>query len=131
MRIVLMCRIGLTCLGLLLSVASAQADKVVASGKLLLLYEAYSTNPDCSSAGNVVLRVAQSPEHGRVSIRQTGVFPRFPEANPRSACNRRRVPGVQATYTSQRGYLGPDFVVLEALFPAGRGVRMRFPIRVM
>lgn len=131
MRIVLMCRIGLTCLGLLLSVVSAQADKVVASGKLLLLYEAYSTNPDCSSAGNVVLRVAQSPEHGRVSIRQTGVFPRFPEANPRSACNRRRVPGVQATYTSQRGYLGPDFVVLEALFPAGRGVRMRFPIRVM
>ena len=89
-------RIVLTSLGLLLSVVAARADKVVASGRPLMLYEAYSTNPDCSSAGQVVLRVAQSPEHGRVSIRQTGVFPRFPEANPRSACNRRRVPGVQA-----------------------------------
>ena len=66
-----------------------------------------------------------------VSIHPAGVFPRFPEANPRSVCNRRRVPGVQATYVSQRGYIGPDFVVLEALFPAGRGVRVTLPIRVM
>jgi hypothetical protein len=61
-------RTVLTCVGLLLSVVAAQADKVVASGRPLMLYEAYSTNPDCSSAGNVVLRVAQSPEHGRVSM---------------------------------------------------------------
>jgi hypothetical protein len=38
---------------------------------------------------------------------------------------------VQAIYVSQRGYLGTDYVVLEALFPAGRGVRIRLPIRVM
>jgi len=124
-------RIVWTVLGLLLSIVSAHADKVVASGRPLMLYQAYSTNPDCSSAGTVVLRVAQSPEHGRVNIHPTGVFPKFPEANPRSVCNRRRVPGVEATYVSQRGYLGSDFVVLEALFPAGRGVRLRFPIRVM
>jgi len=124
-------RIVWTVLGLLLSIVSAHADKVVASGRPLMLYQAYSTNPDCSSAGTVVLRVAQLPEHGRVSIHPTGVFPKFPEANPRSVCNRRRVPGVEATYVSQRGYLGSDFVVLEALFPAGRGVRLRFPIRVM
>jgi hypothetical protein len=126
-----MMRIVWTVLGLLLSIVSAHADKVVASGRPLMLYQAYSTNPDCSSAGTVVLRVAQSPEHGRVNIHPTGVFPKFPEANPRSVCNRRRVPGVEATYVSQRGYLGSDFVVLEALFPAGRGVRLRFPIRVM
>ena len=124
-------RIGLIVLGLLLSMGAAHADKVVASGRPLLLYQAYSTNPDCSSAGTVVLRIAQAPEHGRVSIRQAGVFQRFPESNPRSACNRRRVSGVEATYVSQRGYLGPDLVVLEALFPAGRGVSIRLPIRVM
>jgi hypothetical protein len=118
-------------LGLLLSMASAQAQKMVASGRPLMLYEAYATNPDCSSAGTVVLRVSEPPEHGRVTIRQTGVFPRFPEANPRNICNRRRVSGMQATYVSQRGYIGPDFTVLEALFPAGRGVRVRVPIRVM
>jgi hypothetical protein len=124
-------RIALTVLGLLLSIVSAQADKAVASGRPLKLYHAYSTNPDCSSAGAVVLRVVQPPEHGRVSISQTGVFPSFPESNPRSVCNRRRVSGVQATYVSQRGYLGPDFVVLQILFPAGRESNVSIAIRVM
>jgi hypothetical protein len=121
----------LTVLGLLLSIVSAQAEKVVASGKPLQLYQAAATNPDCSSAGAVVLRVAQPPAHGRISIRQTGVFPNFSAANPRSACNRRRVSGVQAIYVSERGYTGPDLVVLQALFPAGRGVNVTFSIRVM
>jgi hypothetical protein len=118
-------------LGLLVSAASAHAEKVVASGKPLILYQANATNPDCTSAGTVVIRVAEPPEHGRVSIRQTGVFPNFAEANLRSVCNRRRVPGVEAIYVSQRGYTGSDFTVLEVLFPAGRGVRVRLPIRVM
>jgi hypothetical protein len=116
---------------LVLSLSSAHAQKVVASGKPLLLYQAWATNPDCTSAGTVVMRVAQPPEHGRVTIRQTGVFPRFPESNLRSVCNRRRVPGVQAIYVSQRGYLGPDFTALEVLFPAGRAVSVRLPVRVM
>ena len=118
-------------LGLVLSLSPAHAQKVVASGRPLMLYQAWATNPDCTSAGTVVVRVAQPPEHGRLSIRQTGVFPRFPESNLRSACNRRRVPGVLATYVSQRGYVGPDLAVLEVLFPAGRGVRVTLPIRVM
>ena len=116
---------------LLWSAGMAHAAKVVASGRPLMLYQAYATNPDCTSAGTVVLRVAQSPEHGRVAIRQTGVFPRFTENNVRNVCNRRRVPGIEAVYTSQRGYLGSDTVVLEALFPAGRGVRVVIPIQVM
>jgi hypothetical protein len=124
-------RIVVIMLGLVVSMASAHAEKVVASGRPLMLYQAYATNPDCTSAGTVVVRVAQPPEHGRVTIRQTGVFPRFAELNPRSVCNRRRVPGIQATYVSQRGYIGSDFIVLEALFPAGRGVRVTLPIRVM
>jgi hypothetical protein len=117
-------------LGLLLSMTSAHAQKIVASGRPLILYRAWSTNPDCTSAGTVVMRVAQQPEHGRVSIRQTGVFPRFAESNIRSVCNRRRVPGAQATYVSQRGYIGPDFTSLEVLFPAGRAISVRLPIQV-
>jgi hypothetical protein len=124
-------RLLLVVFGLLVSIKAAHATKVVASGRPLLLYQAWATNPDCTSAGTVVLRVSQAAQHGRVSIRQTGVFPRFPESNVRSACNRRRVPGVEAVYVSQRGYLGDDLVVLEALFPAGRGVRVTVPIRVM
>jgi hypothetical protein len=124
-------RIALAVLGLLLSIVSAQADKAVASGRPLKLYHAYSTNPDCSAAGTVVLRVTQPPQHGRVSVSHTGVFPNFPESNLRNACNRRRVAGVQATYVSQRGYLGPDFVVLQALFPNGRERSVSISINVM
>jgi hypothetical protein len=124
-------RVATLVLVLLFSFAPAYAQKVVASGRPLMLYEAYSTNPDCSSAGAVVVRVAQGPEHGRVSVRPTGIFPKFPESNPRSVCNRRRVAGMQATYVSQRGYTGPDHVVLEALFPAGQGRRITMSIRVM
>jgi hypothetical protein len=126
-----MMRIALAILGLLLSIVSAQADKAVASGRPLKLYHAYSTNPDCSSAGAVVMRVTQQPLHGRVSIGHTGVFPSFPESNPRNVCNRRRVAGVQAIYVSQRGYLGPDFVVLQVLFPAGRSSNVSIAINVM
>ena len=124
-------RILLIVLGLFLSTSAAYADKAVASGRPLQLYHAYATNPDCSSAGTVVLRVVQAPEHGRVSVHQTGVFPNFPPSNPRNACNRRRVPGVAATYVSQRGYLGSDFVVLQVLFPAGRESTITVPINVM
>jgi hypothetical protein len=124
-------RIVYVVVGLLLSIVSARAEKLVAPGKPLILYQAWATNPDCTSAGHVVVRIAQAPEHGRVSIRTAAVFPHFPEDNLRSVCNRRRVPGVTATYVSQRGYLGSDLVVLEALFPAGRGVRVTVPIRVM
>ena len=124
-------RVACLVLVLLFSIAPAHAQKVVASGRPLMLYEANSTNPDCSSAGAVVLRVAQGPEHGRVGVRSTGVFPRFPESNPRSVCNRRRVAGMRATYVSQRGYIGPDAVVLEVLFPNGQGRRVTMSIRVM
>ena len=115
-----MTRIVWVALGLLLSIGAAHADKVVVSGKPLMLYQASSTNPDCSSAGNVVLRVTQAPGHGRVTIRRASLFPKFSEANPRSACNRRRVAGVEATYVSQRGYLGPDFVVIASFLPDAR-----------
>ena len=124
-------RIVLVVIGFLLSVASAQAEKVVVSGRPLILYHAFATNPDCSVSGPIVMRVSQAPEHGRVSIHSASMFPNYPATGPRSECNRRRVRGVEATYVSQRGYIGPDIVVLEIFFPAGRGIRATLPIRVM
>jgi hypothetical protein len=117
--------------GLLLSVGVARAEKVVPSGKPLILSQVAAVNPDCTSTGDMVMRVAQGPEHGRVSIRHTGIFPNFPASNVRSACNRRRVRGVQAIYVSQRGYLGWDTVVLESFGPLGRGWRTTIQIHVM
>jgi hypothetical protein len=114
----------------LLSTVAAHAEKVAASGHPLILFSASATNPDCTSLGAVVMRVTQPPEHGRVTIRPAGVFPTFPESNVRSACNRRRVPGMLATYTSQRGYTGSDYVAIQVLFPNGRESNVRLPIEV-
>jgi hypothetical protein len=65
-----------------------------------------------------------------VTIRSAGVFPTFPEGNVRSACNRRRVPGMVATDVSQRGYTGLDYVAIQILFPNGRESNVRLPIEV-
>ncbi|ABQ33026.1 MULTISPECIES: hypothetical protein [Bradyrhizobium] len=124
-------RILLVVVGLLLSAVAAHAERVIPSGKQLILFNATSVNPDCSALGNVEVRVAQGPEHGKVSIRRTRVFPNYAAVNLRSACNARRVAGVLVTYVSQRGYVGDDLVVIEVFFPNGRAQRTTIAIRVV
>ena len=124
-------RILLVVVGLLLSAVAAHAERGIPSGKQLILFNATSVNPDCSALGNVEVRVAQGPEHGKVSIRRTRVFPNYAAVNLRSACNARRVAGVLVTYVSQRGYVGDDLVVIEVFFPNGRAQRTTIAIRVV
>jgi hypothetical protein len=124
-------RFVLVALGLLLShPASAQISKIAASGSPILLLQVYSTNPDCSAAGRPVVRPTQSPEHGRMTITHTSVFPNFPQSNVRSTCNKRRVPGVVIRYVSQRGYTGTDAAAFEVYFPGGQARRASFFITV-
>ena len=53
--------------------AIAQTRTVVA-GMPFKLHEAYATNPDCSSVGDVVIRVVSPPSSGRVSIAEGVCF---------------------------------------------------------
>jgi len=110
--------------GLLSSVAwpgaaSAQTTFNVATGHEVKVSSWVSINPDCTPTGQIVMRVTQAPQHGRVSIRNAAVFPNFPSSNVRSVCNRRRVPGVEAHYRPESGYLGFDSVSLEMISPGG------------
>jgi hypothetical protein len=127
-------RVGtIALMALMLSGVAAEARyayKVAAAGKPLELYWATSVNPDCSSAGAVTVKVVESPSHGRVTISRTGVFPTFSAANVRQRCNTRRVAGVKAFYTSQRGYQGPDRVAIDVIWPTGRYLRHDFSIAV-
>ena len=43
----------------------------------------------------------------------------FVQTNPRVHCNYRPTPGVNATYTAERGYTGPDSVALDIIFQTG------------
>jgi hypothetical protein len=110
--------------------AAMAQTKTVVAGKPFKLHWASSTNPDCSSAGDVVIRVVSPPSNGSVAIGRGGVFPNFPELNLRSACNRRRVPGTIATYTAQRGYTGSDSVSLEVIYPSGETRQASYSLMV-
>ncbi len=116
-----------------LSTATAQAqylNRVAASGKQIKLGFFGSANPDCSSAGDPTVRVTQTPEHGRVSTPAARDFPTFSQSNVRSVCNTRRLPGRVAWYTSQRGFVGTDQVVLEVFYTSGVMRRYHYAIEV-
>jgi hypothetical protein len=114
-------RIASICLIILfLTEAAAAQTRTVIAGKPFKLHAAYATNPDCSSAGDPVIRVTAPPANGSVSIGRGSAFPYFPESNPRSACNRRRVPATVATYVARRGYSGPDSVSIEVIYHTGQ-----------
>jgi hypothetical protein len=109
---------------------AATYTKAAAAGKPVILYQATSVHPDCSATGAVTMKVLVPPEHGRVTFQRTGVFPTFSSWNVRERCNTRRVPGIKAIYTSQRGYQGIDRAAIEVIFPAGGYQRHAFGIVV-
>ncbi|HUI97480.1 MAG TPA: hypothetical protein VLX44_17125 [Xanthobacteraceae bacterium] len=124
-------RIAIIVAFLLLPIAAqAQNLRAAASGVPLKLLFIASTNPDCSSYGRTTIQVVVPPQHGHVRITQGREFPTFTPSNPRSACNTRRVAGSVAYYVSQRGYRGPDAVILDGIYATGRLRRWTYGIVV-
>jgi hypothetical protein len=118
---------------LLLAPAAAQAQHLTMtaiSGKPLKLNFSNTTNPDCSSAGETVVRLTQEPQHGRITISKASDFPSFPKKNVRHACNKKRVSGTQTVYVSERGYLGSDSAAIEIIFATGGTARRSYTINV-
>jgi hypothetical protein len=101
-----------------------QFSKAVLSGKLLILDWLAQVNPDCTNLAYGEIRITQQPQHGRLQIIKTTVFPNFAPSNVRHVCNTRRVPGVEVHYYSEKGFVGTDVVVLE-FFTAHGGSRSR------
>ena len=104
---------------LITAVAAEAAPFHVVSGQPIKLHFSYAVNPDCSPRGEITVRVTSSPQHGQVSIVRAQDFPSFVNENPRSICNRRRVPGVSLRYVSQRGFIGSDSFAVETVYPDG------------
>src|SRR5215831_19553158 len=44
-------------------------------------------NPDCTSSGNVNIRVTKQPEHGSTETTTATNYPAYPKANLRARCN--------------------------------------------
>lgn len=101
------------------STVSAQSAYNVVAGHEVRVYWASSLNPDCTPNGQIVVRMTQPPQHGRVAIRNTRLFPSYPSSSNRNVCNTRRVPGIEAYYQPASGYTGFDSASFEAIFPNG------------
>lgn len=105
-------------------------DKIVAAGTSVTLTAASSVNPDCSLMGIPTVRVMQAPVHGNIKLLHHDVFPRFPQINPRSKCNDKKMPGVVAIYTPDTDFIGSDFAEVEVFFPDGKADILKFSISV-
>jgi hypothetical protein len=115
----------------LLAPVAAHAQTLTAvSGQPLKLNFSNITNPDCSSAGQAVVRLTQAPQHGRVTISRASDFPSFSASNIRSVCNKRRVAGTRTVYVSQRGFVGTDSAAIEIIFSNGASTRRFYTIYV-
>ena len=100
------------------------------SGQSQQLGNFFSLNPDCSLMGPTTVRVLQQPQHGKVSVIQSDVYPAFPSTNQRYACNLKPVRGEVVIYTSEPGYVGADNAVVEAYFPSANMQTVRYLIQV-
>jgi len=117
----------------LLMPAAAQAQHLTMtaiSGKPLKLNFSNTTNPDCSSVGETVVRLTQEPQHGRVTVSKASDFPSFPKKNQRHACNKKQVAGTRTMYISERGYTGTDSAAIEIIFASGSTARRSYTINV-
>jgi len=90
----------------------------------------YSVNEDCSSLGDVVVRVTQQPEHGSVEVRSGEVHTRFADSNPRHVCNARTVAGKQVWYIPASGFAGDDKFAIDAIYPNGGSHQSSFAVTV-
>lgn len=95
----------------------------------IIVWHNTSIDPDCTArAPGSTLTVLTQPAHGTVIVDDTPDYFAFPPANPRAACNTRKVPGHHATYTATSGFTGKDRFVLEG--STGQGVVRRVTVTV-
>jgi hypothetical protein len=107
-----------------------QLTRVVASGAKVRINFYGSLNPDCTTRGDVDVRVTKQPEHGTVEITAATNFPGYPKERDRYKCNQHKVKGMQVIYKSAEKYTGNDEFDLLILFPTGFAWEHHFDVNV-
>lgn len=105
--------------------------KAVVGSAPIRVWANTAIDPDCSvHTPGATLTILEPPAHGAAVVKDEPYFAAFPPANPRSACNNRKVPGHQAFYTAASGYTGHDRMVLQGSSPDGALRRIAVDITV-
>jgi hypothetical protein len=110
--------------------SASQAHRIATADHKLLLDFLYSVDPDCASKGFAAVRVVEAPKNGKLATEQGTGFPNFAKDNPRHECNIRKIDGVSVFYEPNSGFLGPDSIALDVIFPSGSLSKRRYSIDV-
>jgi hypothetical protein len=94
-------------------------SKAALGSTQILLWRNTAINPDCSEVPGVTLSILRPPAHGKASVSDEPLYLAFPQSNPRSVCNSRKVPGHEAFYQADAGFTGHDKLVLQGSSPEG------------
>jgi hypothetical protein len=86
-------------------------------------------NPDCTSSGDVNVRVINQPEHGKVEITSTSHFPSYSKESNRYKCTQHKVKGILVNYKAEK-YTGDDVFDLLILYPGGYAREVRYNMNV-
>jgi hypothetical protein len=106
-------------------------EKAAIGGTPIRVWANTAIDPDCSAhQPGATLTVLEQPAHGVATVKDEPYYAAFPPANPRSACNDRKVPGHQAYYTAAAGYAGHDRLVLQGASPDGAVRRITVDVTV-
>jgi hypothetical protein len=111
------------------SLPPVNLSPVVPSGVKRQLAFVSALNPDCSSAGEIDVRVVRSPKNGTVEIENSFGYPNYDEKNQRYSCNTRLVQGVRISYSSAEGFIGKDQFDLD-LFALSADVIWKYSVTV-
>ena len=106
-----------------------QFTRIVPSGTNQRIEFITALNPDCTSSGDVNVRVTSQPEHGKVEITSTSGFPSYSKESNRYKCTQHRVKGVLVNYKAEK-YVGDDAFDLLVLYPGGFAREVHYDISV-
>jgi hypothetical protein len=105
-----------------------QVTRIVPSGASQRVSFLTWINPDCSSAGNINVRVVNQPEHGKVEVVSASDYPNYSKEQLRFKCNQHRVKGTAITYKAE--YVGDDAFDVLVIYPEGFAREVHYDISV-
>ena len=105
------------------------ATRIIPSGTAQKIIFVAWLNPDCTSAGNIIVRTSNQPDHGKVETMATFDYPSYSKQNLRSKCNQHKVKGMVVNYKADK-YTGDDAFDILVMYPDGLAREIHYDINV-
>lgn len=105
-------------------------QRTVASGHTITLGLYYSANLNCESMGDTYIRIKTAPNYGSLEITDSLVVINYNKDLNQAVCNGRTIDGKKIFYKANDGYIGSDFIEIEAFYANGAYRLERYTITV-